>query len=165
LAQQVASKLRESGRAKRDKDGKIIRDKNGNVLKIPGKFKEVKAVGWYVADYGIAQISINFTDYKISPPHLVFDEAIKEAEQIGLRVTGSELVGLIPKEAMLMAGRHYLLKQGKTPDVTEEELIRIAILSLGLNEFEPFDEKKKIIEYQLSRTKYSKQVSVLAQNP
>ena len=148
LARHIAFNLREKGRAKRDKDGKIIRDEKGKSIKIPGKFKEVKAVGWFIEDYGIAQISINFTNYKISPPHLVFDEAIKEAEAIGLRVTGSELVGLIPKEAMLMAGRHYLKKQGKSPGVPEEELIDIAVKSLGLEDVSPFDPKKKIIEYQ-----------------
>lgn len=155
LARHIAFNLRERGRAKKDEDGKIVRDKNGKAIKIPGKFKEVKAVGWHVEDYGIAQISINFTNYKISPPHLVFDEAIKEAEQIGLRVTGSELVGLIPKEAMLMAGRYYLDKQGKSPGVPEEELIRIAVLSLGLNDVAPFDQKKKIIEYQFTEVENS----------
>jgi len=148
LARHIAFNLREKGRAKRDPEGKIIRDDNGKAIKVPGKFKDVKAVGWFIEDYNIAQISINFTNYKISPPHLVFDEAIKEAENIGLRVTGSELVGLIPKEAMLMAGRHYLKKQGKTPGVPEEELIDIAIKSLGLEDVSPFSPEKKIIEYQ-----------------
>jgi glutamate formiminotransferase/formiminotetrahydrofolate cyclodeaminase len=148
LARHIAFNLREKGRAKRDKSGKIIRDENGKAIKIPGKFKAVKAVGWFIEDFDIAQISINFTNYKISPPHLVFDEAIKEAEAIGLRVTGSELVGLIPKDAMLMAGRHYLKKQGKSPGVPEEELIDIAVKSLGLEDVSPFDPQKKIIEYQ-----------------
>lgn len=148
LARHIAFNLREKGRAQRDGDGNIIRDENGKAIKIPGKFKEVKAVGWFIEDYGIAQISINFTNYKISPPHLVFDEAIKEAEAIGLRVTGSELVGLIPKDAMLMAGRHYLKKQGKSPGVPQEELIDIAAKSLGLEDVSPFDPQKKIIEYQ-----------------
>lgn len=155
LARHIAFNLRERGRAKRDENGKIIRDKNGKAINIPGKFKEVKAVGWYVEDYGIAQISINFTNYKISPPYLVFDEAIKEAEQIGLRVTGSELVGLIPKEAMLMAGRYYLDKQGKSPGVPEEELIRTAVISLGLNDVVPFETEKKIIEYQFTEVENS----------
>jgi len=150
LARHIAFNLRERGRAKRDAHGKIVRYKDGKAIKIPGKFKEVKAVGWYVEDLGIAQISINFTSYKISPPHLVFDEAIKEAEQIGLRVTGSELVGLIPKEAMLLAGRHYLNKQGKSPGISEEELIKTAVLSLGLNDVSPFDEQKKLLEYQFT---------------
>ncbi len=155
LAHEVALNLRERGRAKRDKEGNIIRDKNGKAIKTPGKFKTVKAVGWYIEDYGIAQISINFTNYKISPPHVVFDEARKEAEKLGLRVTGSELVGLIPKEAMLMAGRYYLEKQGKSPGVPDEELIRTAVTSLGLNDVAPFDPQKKIIEYQFKEVENS----------
>ncbi|MFC2162000.1 glutamate formimidoyltransferase [Acidobacteriota bacterium] len=148
LAHHIALNLRERGRAKRDESGNIIRDDNGKAIKVPGKFKEIKAVGWYIDDYGIAQISINFTNYNISPLHLVFDESIKQAEEIGLRVTGSELVGLVPKEAMLMAGRHYIKKQGKSPGIPEEELIKTAVLSLGLNDLSEFDVKKKIIEYQ-----------------
>jgi glutamate formiminotransferase/formiminotetrahydrofolate cyclodeaminase len=149
LAHQIALNLREKGRAKRDKNGKIIRDKNGKAQRNPGKFEAVKAVGWYIEDYGIAQISINFINYKISPPHLVFDEAIKEAEKLGLRVTGSELVGLIPREALIMAGKYYLEKQGKSPGVPDEELIKAAVISLGLNDVAPFDAQKKIIEYQV----------------
>jgi len=155
LVHHIALNLRERGRAKRDEEGKIIRDEKGKVIKLPGKFKEVKAVGWYIEDYKIAQISINFTNYKISPPHLVFDEAIREAEKIGLRVTGSELVGLIPKEALLMAGKYYLQKHGKSAGVPEEELIRIASISLGLNDVAPFDPKKKIIEYQFKEVENS----------
>ncbi len=155
LAHHIALTLREKGRAKRDKAGKILRDKHGKSIKTPGKFKDVKAVGWYIEDYGIAQISINFINYKISPPHLVFDETIKEAESIGLRVTGSELVGLIPKEAMILAGRYYLEKQGKSPGVPEEELIDIAVKSLGLEDVAPFDPKKKIIEYQFKEVEES----------
>jgi len=155
LAQHIALNIREKGRAKRDKDGNITRDEKGKAIKVTGKFKEVKAVGWYIKDYGIAQISINFTNYKISPPHLVFDETIKEAEKIGLRVTGSELVGLIPKEAMIMAGKYYLTKQGKSPGIPEEELIKTAVLSLGLNDVAPFDPQKKIIEYQFKEVENS----------
>jgi len=155
LVHHIALNLREKGRAKRDKKGQIIRDENGKSIKVPGKFKEVKAVGWYIEDYGIAQISINFTNYKVSPPHLVFDEAIKEAEKIGLRVTGSELVGLIPKEALIMAGRYYLEKQGKCPGLPEEELIKTAVQSLGLNDVSRFDPQKKIIEYQFQEVKDS----------
>lgn len=147
LAHEIALNLRESGRAKRDESGQIIRDEDGRPIMIPGKFKHVKAVGWYIEDYGCAQISINLTNYKISPPHLVFEEAVKEAEKLGLRVTGSEIVGLVPKEALLMAGRYFLEKQGKSPGVPEEELIHVAIRSLGLNDVAPFDPKKKIIEY------------------
>jgi glutamate formiminotransferase/formiminotetrahydrofolate cyclodeaminase len=148
LASEIALNLRESGRVKRDPEGNILRDAAGNTLKIPGRFRDVKAVGWYIEDYGVAQISINFTNYKVSPPHLVFDETVKEAEKLGLRVTGSELVGLIPKEALLMAGRYYLEKQGKNPGVPEDELIHTAVLSLGLNDVVRFDPQKKIIENQ-----------------
>jgi glutamate formiminotransferase/formiminotetrahydrofolate cyclodeaminase len=150
LAQEIALSLRESGRAKRDKDGNIVKDARGNTVKVPGRFKEVKAVGWYVEDYGTAQISINFTNYKVTPVHVVFDEARRLAGKLGLRITGSELVGLVPKEALLMAGRYYLEKQNKCPGVPEEELIRVAVRSLGLSDVVPFDPKKKIIEYQFS---------------
>ncbi|MCX8160442.1 MAG: glutamate formimidoyltransferase [Candidatus Saccharicenans sp.] len=148
IAQEIASHLRESGRPKRDKKGNIVYDKKGQPVKVPGKFKAVKAVGWYIDEYGIAQISINFTNYKITPPHVVFDEACRLAEKMGVRVTGSELVGLIPLEALLMAGRHYLEKQGKSPGVPNKELVRIAVRSLGLSDIVPFDPAKKIIEYQ-----------------
>lgn len=148
IAQEIASHLRESGRPKKDKKGNIVYDKKGQPVKVPGKFKAVKAVGWYIDEYGIAQISINFTNYKITPPHIVFNEACRLAEKLGVRVTGSELVGLIPLEALLMAGRHYLEKQGKSPGVPEKELVRIAVRSLGLSDIVPFDPAKKIIEYQ-----------------
>jgi glutamate formiminotransferase/formiminotetrahydrofolate cyclodeaminase len=152
LASEIALNIRESGRASRDKDGNIIRDEAGNTVKIPGKFSHIKAVGWYIEDYGRAQISINFTNYKISPVHAVFDEVIRQAEKLGLRVTGSELVGLIPKQALLDAGRHYLEKQGKSPGVPEKELIRTAVISLGLNDVVPFDPQKKIIEFQFEES-------------
>jgi len=152
LANEIALSLRESGRAKKNRNGNIIKDAKGQTVKVPGKFKEVKAVGWYIEDYGRAQISVNFTNYKVSPPHLVFDEASRLAGKLGLRVTGSELVGLIPKEALLMAGRYYLEKQGKSPGVPEEELVRTAVISLGLNDVAPFDADKKIIENQFKET-------------
>jgi glutamate formiminotransferase/formiminotetrahydrofolate cyclodeaminase len=148
LAHEIALSLRESGRAKRDKAGNAVKDARGNTVKVPGRFKEVKSVGWYVEDYGVAQISVNFTNYKMTPVHVVFDEARRLAGKLGLRVTGSELVGLIPKEALLMAGRYYLEKQGKSPGVPEEELIRVAAKSLGLADVAPFEPEKKIIEYQ-----------------
>jgi glutamate formiminotransferase/formiminotetrahydrofolate cyclodeaminase len=151
LAHEIALSLRESGRAKRDKGGNIVKDRRGNSVKVPGKFREVKSVGWYIEDYGLAQISVNFTNYKITPVHVVFDEARKLADKLGLRVTGSELVGLIPKEALLMAGRYYLGKQGKSPGVPEAELVRTAVRSLGLNDVSPFDPEKKIIENQFEK--------------
>ena len=148
IAQEIASYLRESGRVKKDKNGQIVYDNQGQPVRIPGKFKAVKAVGWYIDEYQIAQISINLTNYKITPPHIVFDEACRIAQKMSVRVTGSELVGLIPKEALLMAGSYYLEKQGKSPGLPEKELIRLAVRSLGLNDIVPFDPAKKIIEYQ-----------------
>jgi glutamate formiminotransferase / formiminotetrahydrofolate cyclodeaminase len=148
LANEIALDIRESGRAQRGADGTILRDAEGSAIKLPGRFPHVKAVGWYIEDYGIAQISINFTNTKITPVHIVFDEVVHLAERQGLRVTGSELVGLIPKDALLAAGRHYPERQGKSPGVPEEELIRTAVLSLGLNDVVPFEAGKKIIEYQ-----------------
>jgi glutamate formiminotransferase/formiminotetrahydrofolate cyclodeaminase len=150
LAHEIAVDLREMGRPKKDRDGKVVKDASGTTVMTPGKFKSIKAVGWYIEDYGTAQISINFTNYKISPVHLVFDETCRLAEKLGLRVTGSELVGLIPMEALLMAGRYYLEKQGKSAGWPEEELIRVAVRSLGLNDVAPFDARKKIIEYQFA---------------
>jgi glutamate formiminotransferase/formiminotetrahydrofolate cyclodeaminase len=150
LAHEIALSLRESGRAKRDKAGNLVKDAGGSTVKVPGKFKEVKSVGWYVEDYGVAQISVNFTNYRVTPVHAVFDEAVRLAGKLGLRVTGSELVGLIPKEALLMAGRHYLRKQGKSPGVPETELIRMAVRSLGLSDVVPFEPAKKIIENQVA---------------
>ena len=148
LAHEIALSLRESGRLKKDKAGNVVKDASGKPVRLPGRFEEVKAVGWYIEDYGRAQVSVNFTNYRVTPPHVVFDEAQKLAAKLGLRVTGSELVGLIPKEALLRAGRYYLEKQGKSPGVPEEELIRTAVISLGLNDVAPFDPRKKVIEYQ-----------------
>jgi glutamate formiminotransferase/formiminotetrahydrofolate cyclodeaminase len=151
IAKEIAFTIREKGRLKRDAANKIVRDENGKGLRVPGLFKECKAVGWYMEDFGRAQISINFTNYKITPPHMVFDEACKLAVELGARVTGSELVGLIPMEALLQAGRHYLKKQGKTAGVPEAELIHIAVLSLGLGDLYPFEKEKKIIEYRVRK--------------
>ncbi len=149
LASEIALAIRESGRVKRDKNGEIVRDENGTAVKISGRFPHVKAVGWYIEDYQRAQISINFTNYKVTPIHVVFDEVRKQAAALGLRVTGSELVGLIPKEALLQAGRYYLNSQGKSAGVPEAELLRVAVVSLGLSDVVPFDPAKKIIEFQV----------------
>lgn len=150
LAKEIAFTIREKGRLKRDENRKIVRDEDGNALRVPGKFKECKAVGWYMEDFGRAQISINMTNYNVSPPHLIFDECCRLAAELGVRVTGSELVGLIPLEALLQAGRYYLKKQGRTTGVPQEELIHIAVLSLGLGDLYPFENDKKIIEYQVT---------------
>lgn len=150
LAHEIALNIREQGRVKRDEKGKIIRDENGKTVKIPGKLKEVKGVGWYIDEYGIAQVSVNLTNYKITPLYKLFEECRKEARKLGLRVTGSELVGLIPKEAMLQTGRYYLEKQGKCPGVPDEELIRTAVISLGMDHLYPFKPEEKIIEYTIA---------------
>ena len=151
VAREIAFTIREKGRLKRDKDGKVVRDGDGKALRDPGIFKACKAVGWYMEDFGRAQVSINLVDYKITPPHLVFDECCRIAGELGARVTGSELVGLIPLEAMLIAGRYYLEKLNKTKGVPESELIHTAVLSMGLGDLYPFEPDKKIIEYQFDR--------------
>ncbi|MBZ5637787.1 MAG: glutamate formimidoyltransferase [Acidobacteriia bacterium] len=148
LAHAVAVELREAGKPKRGPDGKIVKDAEGRTVNVPGRFKECRAVGWYIEEYGRAQISINFTNYKVTSIHEVFDAARAEAAKRGLRVTGSELVGLIPLDAVLAAGDYYLAKQGKTTGVPEKERVHAAILSLGLAELSPFDAQQKIIEYR-----------------
>ncbi|RKZ22727.1 glutamate formimidoyltransferase [bacterium] len=139
LAHKIALRVREKGRKKRLETGEKIH--------IPGRLKAVKAIGWYIEEYGFAQVSINLTNYKITPLWKVFEVVEEEARELGLRVTGSEIVGLIPKEAILDAGRHFLEKQGRSRAVPEEEIIHTAILSLGLSEISPFKPEEKIIEY------------------
>jgi glutamate formiminotransferase / formiminotetrahydrofolate cyclodeaminase len=146
LAMRVAQVIRESGGPKRDAKGSFVLDEKGEKVHQPGKFQYLKATGWYIDQYGLAQISINFTNYKKTSVHVVFDECVKEAERWGVRVTGSELVGLIPKAAILAAGRYYLEKQGLAAGQPEADLIEAAVLSLGLAQLAPFDPKKKVIE-------------------
>lgn len=146
LANEIAIRLRESGYKKKDENGKFVRANDGNPLVEPGMFQCCRAVGWYIEEYGIAQISINFTNFNITPIHTVFDAACELASKMGLRVTGSELVGLIPKAALLMAGEHYLRKQGATSAVSEKLLLDAAVKSLGLAELGPFKLEEKIIE-------------------
>lgn len=148
LASDIALTIRETGRLKRNADGEIERDAQGNQLREPGMFQNVKAVGWYIEQYRQAQVSINLTNYKVTPPHVVFDAIRAEAEKRGLLVTGSELVGLIPLEALRMAGRHYLARQGRSTGVPEEEVVEMAVRSLGLDQLAPFDVKQKVIEYR-----------------
>jgi glutamate formiminotransferase/formiminotetrahydrofolate cyclodeaminase len=149
-AHDVAMTIREAGRNKRDANGKFVRDENGLPVKAPGTLQACKAVGWYIDEYERAQISINLTDYEVTPPHVAFDEVKKQAELKGLRVTGSELVGLIPLQAMLDAGHHYIQMQGGSPGVPESDVIETAVQSLGLREVAPFDPKEKIIEYRVA---------------
>jgi len=152
-ANAVAFDIREKGRPKREGNpvtGKIVKDEKGNQVMIPGSLKECKAIGWFIEEYGIAQISINLTNISVTPVHIAFEEACKKAQERGLRVTGSELVGLIPLKAMLDAGKYFLKKQQRSVGVSEEELIKIAVKSLGLDDLKPFNPKEKIIEYLLA---------------
>ena len=151
-ANSVAFDIREKGRIKRKGHpimGEIVRDEQGNPLRVAGACKAVKGIGWFIEEYGIAQVSMNLTNINISPLHAVFEAACKSANQRGLRVTGSELVGLVPLQVMLDAGKHFLKKQSRSIGISEAEIIKIAVKSLGLNELAPFDPAKKIIEYQL----------------
>ena len=151
-ANSVAFDVREQGRVKRKGNkitGAIVKDKNGTPIRIPGTCKSVKGIGWFIEEYGIAQISMNLTNINITPLHQVFEACRKSANQRGLRVTGSELVGLVPLNVMLETGKYFLKKQKRSIGVSNEELIKIAVSSLGLNELSPFDPKKKIIEYLL----------------
>ncbi|MGB3975834.1 MAG: glutamate formimidoyltransferase [bacterium] len=150
LAHNIALDVRERGRWLRDADHQFVKDENGERVRIPGLLKECKAVGWYIKEYGCAQISMNLTDFEVTPVHSAFDACRESASKYGLRVTGSELVGLIPLNAMLEAGRYYLTQQGQSTGVPEPLLIQTAIQSLGLNEITPFDPEEKIIEYRLS---------------
>jgi glutamate formiminotransferase/formiminotetrahydrofolate cyclodeaminase len=152
LANSIAFDVREAGRVKREGNlitGKVLKDGDGNDIRIPGALKAVKAIGWFIEEYNIAQISMNLTNYKITSVHTAFDEVCKSAESRGVRVTGSELVGLIPLSALLDAGQYFLRKQKRSVGVSEEELIHIAVKSLGLDELGPFDPQQKIIEYKL----------------
>ncbi|MFH1729510.1 MAG: glutamate formimidoyltransferase [Pseudomonadota bacterium] len=149
LANKIAYELREAGFAKRDEKGKLVKDDFGENVMVPGKFKCVKAVGWYIDEYKRAQISINFTNYKVSSIHKVYDEACKIADKNGVRITGSELVGLIPKDAMIQAGMHYLRKAKASRAIPEKDVIETAVQSLGLSEISAFNINEKIIEYKI----------------
>jgi len=151
-ANSVAFDVREKGRVKRKGNpvtGEIVKDEKGEAVRLPGVCKAVKGIGWFIEEYGIAQISMNLTNINLTPLHLAFEECCKSAERRGLRVTGSELVGLVPLKVMLDAGRYFLKKQRRSLGVSEEEIIKIAVKSLGLDELTPFEPKKKIIEYRL----------------
>lgn len=161
-ANSVAFDVREAGRVKREGDpvnGKIVRDENGDPVSIPGTLKSVKAIGWYIEEYGIAQISMNLTNINITPVHIAFDEVCKKANERGMRVTGSELVGLIPLKALTDAGKYFLKKQKRSAGVSERELIKIAVKSLGLDDLAPFNPNEKIIEYLLEDKNSSRLVN------
>lgn len=151
-ANSVAFDVREAGRIKREGNpitGKIVKDENGKPKRIAGTLKKTKAIGWYIEEYGVAQISMNLTDITVTSVHKAFDEVCRCATNRGLRVTGSELVGLVPLQAMLDAGRYFLKKQNVSTGVSEDELVHIAIKSLGLDELKPFNPQERIIEYLL----------------
>ena len=148
-ANAVAFDIREAGRPKKDASGNVVKDAQGHPVSLPGSLKCVKAIGWFIPEYGVAQISINLTNIAVTPVHVAFDEACRAANERGLRVTGSELVGLIPLAALLDAGRHFLRKQQRSVGVSEKELIKIAVRSLGLNELAPFKPEERVIEYLL----------------
>lgn len=155
-ANAIAFDIREAGRIKREGNpatGKKVLDEKGNPIRIPGKLKAVKGIGWYIEEYGIAQISYNLTNINITPMHIAFDETVKSATSRGLRVTGSELIGLIPKKAMLDAADFFLQKQERSLGISEEEKIKIAIKSLGLDDLKPFNPRERIIEYLLEDKK------------
>ena len=157
-ANAIAFDVREAGRTKTE-NGKPVLDKNGKPVTIPGSLKSVKAIGWFIEEYGIAQISMNLTNIGITPLHIAFDEVCKKADARGIRVTGSELVGLIPLKSMLDAGKYFLEKQRRSTGVSEKELVRIAIKSMGLDELGPFKPEERIIEYLLKDKSNSKLIT------
>ena len=149
LAHAVACDLRESGRPRKDAQGRPVKEASGHASTIPGSLKCVKALGWFIEEYGVAQVSMNLTNLAVTPVHVAFDECRRKAAGRGLRVTGSELVGLIPLQALLDAGRHYQRGQPHAVAISEDELITIAIQSLGLDERAPFNPAERVIEYLL----------------
>lgn len=151
-ANAIAFDVREKGRPKREGGkltGKPMKDENGNTIMIPGTLKGTKAIGWFIDEYGIAQVSMNITDISKTPLHEAFDEVSRAAAARGIRVTGTEIVGLVPKKTILDAGRHYLAKQQRSLGVSDEEIIKIAVKSMGLDELKPFVAEEKIIEDML----------------
>ena len=151
-ANAIAFDVREKGRPKREGgkvNGKPIKDENGNTVMIPGTLKGTKAIGWFIDEYGIAQVSMNITDINQTPLHIAFDEVSRAAANRGLRVTGTEIVGLVPKRTLIDAGKHYLRKQERSVGIPDDEIIRIAVKSMGLDELKPFERKEKVIEDML----------------
>ncbi len=162
-ANAIAFDIREAGRIKREGNpitGKKVLDENGKPVRIPGKFKGVKGIGWFIEEYGIAQVSYNITDIKAAPVHLVFDESVKAADKRGVRVTGSEIIGLVPKKVMLDAADYFLTKQQRSLGISEREKILIAVKSLGADDLKPFKPEEKIIEYLLEADAPSKLVDL-----
>ena len=165
-ANALAFDIREKGRPVREGNpvtGKIKKDEKGDEIWIPGALKACKAIGWFIEEYGIAQVSINLTNISITPVHTAFEVACEKARERGLRVTGSELVGLIPKRSMIDAGKYFLWKQQRSVGVSEDEIIKIAVKSLGLDDLKPFNPKEKIIEYILEDPMEKKLISMTAE--
>jgi glutamate formiminotransferase / formiminotetrahydrofolate cyclodeaminase len=151
-ANAIAYDVREKGRKKREGDpivGKVAKDANGNVIWMPGTLKGCKAIGWYIEEYGIAQVSMNVTNITLTPVHVAFDEVCRAAHERGIRVTGSEIVGLIPKKVLIDAGKHYLSMQQRSLGIAEEDIVNIAVKSMGLDDLRPFNPREKVIEYLL----------------
>ena len=151
-ANAIAFDVREKGRPMREGNpitGKIVKDENGNPVMKPGTLKACKAIGWFIEEYGIAQVSMNMTNLAITPLHVAFDEVCRAAEARGVRVTGAEIVGLVPKSVLVDAGRHFLRKQNRSTGLPERELVRIAIESMGLSNLKEFKPEEKVIEYML----------------
>ena len=155
-ANAIAFDVRERGRVKREGHpvtGRIVKDENGNPVNIPGMLKSVKGIGWYIEEYGVAQISMNLTDITVTSLHKAYEAVYERANARGIRVTGSEMVGVVPLQAMLDAGKYFLRKQERSTGIPEREIIKIAVKSMGLDELYPFDPDKKIIEYILKDDK------------
>jgi glutamate formiminotransferase/formiminotetrahydrofolate cyclodeaminase len=162
-ANAIAFDIREAGRIKREGNpitGKKVLDANGKAVREPGKFKGVKGIGWYIDEYGIAQVSYNITDINAAPVHLVFDESVKSADKRGIRVTGSEIIGLVPKKVLLDAADYFLTKQKRSLGISEAEKIKIAVKSLGADDLKAFNPKEKIIEYLLEDESQNKLVNL-----
>ncbi len=165
-ANAIAFDIREKGRPVREGNpitGKIKKDEHGNEIWVPGALKACKAIGWFIEEYGIAQVSINLTNISITSVHEAFEVSCLKAQERGMRVTGSELVGLIPRKALIDAGKYFLYKQQRSVGISEEEIIKIAVKSLGLDDLKPFNPREKIIEYLLEDPKDKKLVSMTAE--
>lgn len=164
-ANAIAFDVREKGRPMREGGkvtGKPIKDENGKPVMIPGSLKGTKAIGWFIDEYGIAQVSMNITDIATTPLHIAFDEVCRKANDRGVRVTGTEIVGLVPKRTLIDAGKYFLRKQHRSVGIPEKEIIRIAVKSMGLDELKPFDEREKVIEYLVEDTAAKKLVDLSA---
>ena len=155
-ANAIAFDVREKGRPKREGNpitGKIVKDENGKTVMIPGTLKGCKAIGWFIDEYGIAQVSMNITDINTTPLHVAFDEVCRAANARGIRVTGTEIVGLVPKRTLIEAGRYFLEKQQRSTGIADEEIMKIAIKSMGLDDLKPFNPREKVIEYLIEDEK------------